>query len=183
MQVLRLEQKGRGHATWLAPSADVVACMDVDLSTHIEAFLPLVAPLMTGHCGVAIGSRLARGAVVTRHWKRETLSRGYNLLVKVVMNNGFSDAQCGFKALTHRATHTLVLLVDDDHWFFATELLVLAEDLGYRIHDVPVDWVKDLDSRVHIPNTIWEDLKGLWRVRTRRLLRLPLPTLHPSQGR
>ena len=136
MQVLRREQKGRGHAlkaARLATSADVVACMDVDLSTNVESFLPLVAPLMTGHCDVAISSRLARGAVVTRQWKREALSRGCNLLIKIVMHNGFSDAQCGFNALTCRAAHTLVPLVDDDHWFFDTEVLLLAEDLGYRI--------------------------------------------------
>lgn len=186
IQVLHLEQKGRGRAlkaAWLASSADVVAYMDVDLSTNLESFLPLVAPLTTGHSDVAIGSRLARGAVVTRQWKRETLSRGYNLLIKVLMHNGFSDAQCGFKALTRRAAHTLVPLVEDNHWFFDTELLLLAEDLGYRIHEVPVDWVEDLDSRVSIPSTVWEDLKGLWRVRTSRLLRLSLPTLHPARVR
>ena len=131
--------------------------MDVDLSTNVESFLPLVATLTTGHCDVAIGSRLARGAVVTRQWKREAHYRGCNLLIKVVMHNGFSDAQCGFKALPRRAAHTLVPLIDDDHWFFDTELLLLAEDLSYRINDVPMDWVEDLDSWVHIPNTIWED--------------------------
>lgn len=184
IQVLHLDQKGRGRAlkaAWLASPADVVAYMDVDLSTNLESFLPLVAPLITGHSDIAIGSRLARGAVVARQWKREVLSRGYNLLIKLLVRNGFSDAQCGFKALTRNAAQALIPAVEDNNWFFDTELLLLAEEHGYRIHEVPVAWVEDLDSRVDIPKTVWEDLKGLWRVRTSRLRRTPHPTLRPSK--
>ncbi|MFN8594405.1 MAG: flippase-like domain-containing protein [Thermomicrobiales bacterium] len=182
--VVHLDQKGRGRAlkaTWLASPADVVAYMDVDLSTNLESFLPLVAPLISGHSDIAIGSRLARGAIVTRQWKREVLSRGYNLLIKTLFRNGFSDAQCGFKALTRNAAQTLVPLVEDTTWFFDTELLLLAEERGYRIHEVPVAWVEDLDSRVDIARTVGDDLKGLWRVRARSLRRLPHPALRPIQ--
>ena len=56
-------------------------------------------------------------------------------------------------------------LVQDDGWFFDTELLLLAERNGMRIHEVPVDWIEDLDSRVELLPTIGEDLPGLWRVR------------------
>lgn len=185
IQVLHLEQKGRGRAlkaAWLASPADVVAYMDVDLSTNLTSFLPLIAPLIAGHSDVSIGSRLQRGAVVTRQWKREILSRGYNLLLKLFFRNGFSDAQCGFKAMTRSAARALLPHIEDDQWFFDTELLLLAEEHGYRIHEVPVDWVEDLDSRVDISRTVADDLKGLWRVRTARLAKIPHLTLRPSQS-
>jgi glycosyltransferase involved in cell wall biosynthesis len=174
VKVIHLEQKGRGRAlkaAWLASDADIVSYMDVDLSTNLNSFMPLIAPLATGHSEVAIGSRLGRGAVVTRQWKREVISRTYNLMIKLTFRNRFSDAQCGFKALTQQAAQTLLPLVENNEWFFDTELLLLAEERGLRIHEVPVDWVEDLDTRVKIVATATEDIKGLWRVRKQRLQR------------
>jgi glycosyltransferase involved in cell wall biosynthesis len=168
VQSLRLERKGRGgalRAAWMTSDADVVAYMDVDLSTNLESLLPLVAPLLSGHSHVAIGTRLQRTARVRRQLKREVLSRGYNALVHVGFGRAFSDAQCGFKALRRDVARRLVPLVEDDGWFFDTELLLLAQRHGLRIYEVPVDWIEDLDSRVHIPSTIAADLRGLWRVR------------------
>ncbi len=168
VDVLRLERKGRGHAlrtAWLASRADIVSYMDVDLSTNLESFLPLVAPLLSGHSEVAIGTRLAHHAHVRRRLKRELLSRGYNALVHAGFRARFSDAQCGFKALRADVARELVPLVRDDGWFFDTELLLLAERRGLRIHEVPVDWIEDLDSRVELLPTIGGDLAGLWRVR------------------
>ena len=174
VKVLHLDQKGRGRAlkaAWLASEADVVAYMDVDLSTNLSSFMPLIAPLATGHSEVAIGSRLSKGAVVTRQWKREVISRTYNLMIKLAFRNRFSDAQCGFKALTREAAASLLPQVENNQWFFDTELLLLAEERGLRIHEVPVDWVEDLDTRVKIVSTVMEDIKGLWRVRRQRLQR------------
>ncbi len=143
LRVLHLDQRGRGRAlrtSWLASDADVVAYMDVDLSTDLRAFPPLIAPLMTGEADVATGSRLLPGAVVTRSAKREVISRGYNLLLKLVFRNRFSDAQCGFKALRRDAAHALLPHVENQAWFFDTELLLLAEEAGLRVHEVPVTW-------------------------------------------
>jgi glycosyltransferase involved in cell wall biosynthesis len=168
VSLLRIERKGRGLAlrtAWLASDADVVAYMDVDLSTNLTSFLPLVAPLLSGHSEVAIGTRLAHGSHIRRRPGREVLSRGYNGLIRLGFRVGFSDAQCGFKALRADAARRLVPLVRDDGWFFDTELLLLAERNGCRIHEVPVDWIEDLDSRVHIPSTVAGDLAGLWRMR------------------
>jgi len=145
--------------------------MDVDLSTNLWSFLPLVAPLATGHSDVAIGSRLLRGAMVTRQWKRELISRCYNLLIKAMFGNGFSDAQCGFKAIKRSVAMELLPWVEDNEWFFDTELLLLAEERGYRVSEVPVDWIEDLDSRVDIASTALEDVKGLLRVRKERVHR------------
>ncbi len=166
--VLALDRKGRGLAlrtAWLASEADVVAYMDVDLSTNLESFLPLVAPLLSGHSELAIGTRLAHSAQIRRRLEREILSRGYNRLVHLAFRAGFTDAQCGFKALRRDVARRLLPLVEDDGWFFDTELLLLAERNGFRIHEVPVDWIEDLDSRVDIASTVAGDIAGLWRMR------------------
>jgi glycosyltransferase involved in cell wall biosynthesis len=174
VSVLHLDQKGRGRAlktAWLASGADVVAYMDVDLSTNLSSFLPLVAPLATGHSDLSIGSRLFKGATVTRQWKREAISRCYNLLIKLLFGNRFSDAQCGFKALKGSVAQKLLPQVEDEEWFFDTELLLLAEKHGLRIYEVPVEWNEDLDSRVEIIPTAVTNVNGLLRVRTRGMRR------------
>ncbi|TVZ00808.1 glycosyltransferase family 2 protein [Trebonia kvetii] len=168
VRAVHLDLPGRGralHAAWLASDADVVAYMDVDLSTDLRALFPLVAPLLSGHSDVAIGSRLARGARVARGLKREIISRGYNLLLRMILRVRFSDAQCGFKAVRSDAARALLPLVADRSWFFDTELLVLAERSGLRIHEVPVDWTDSADSRVNILATALADLRGIWRLR------------------
>lgn len=167
VRVLRLEEKGRGRAlrtAWLVSDADVVAYMDVDLSTDLNALLPLVAPLVSGHSDLAIGSRLARGAHVVRGAKRELISRAYNRLLHLALATRFTDAQCGFKAVRADVARRLLPAVRDDGWFFDTELLVLAQREGLRIHEVPVDWVDDPDSRVDIVGTALGDLRGIARL-------------------
>lgn len=167
VRCLHLDEKGRGRAlrtAWTASDARVVAYMDVDLSTDLDALLPLVAPLLSGHSDVAIGTRLASSARVVRGPKRELISRGYNLILRTALRAGFSDAQCGFKAIRTDVAHELLPLVEDQGWFFDTELLVLAEHNGLRIHEVPVDWVDDPVSRVDIVRTATEDLRGVWRM-------------------
>ena len=131
----------------------------------------LVAPLATGHSDVAIGSRLLRGAMVTRQWKREIISRCYNILIRTLFGNRFSDAQCGFKAMKRGVAHDLLPEIEDSEWFFDTELLLLAEERGHRVSEVPVDWIEDLDTRVEIASTATKDVKGLLRVRAERLRR------------
>jgi putative flippase GtrA len=177
VRALHLPRKGRGRAlraAWLASDAQVVAYMDVDLSTDLDALLPLVAPLLSGHSDVSIGSRLAPGARVIRGPKREFISRSYNHLLRAVLGVRFRDAQCGFKALRRDVARALLPLVEDDAWFFDTELLVLAERAGLRIHEVPVDWIDDPDSRVDIVSTATDDMRGVWRLlRSRRQVTLP----------
>jgi len=181
VRAVRLVGKGRGRAlraVWSTSRAPVVAYMDVDLSTSLDALLPLVAPLLSGHSDVAIGTRLARGARVMRGPKRELISRTYNLLLKTFLGNGFSDAQCGFKAARTEVARQMLPHVEDNEWFFDTACLVLAERSGFRIHEVPVDWVDDPDSRVDVVRTACDDLLGL-----ARLCRGRSPSLsadHPS---
>ncbi|RAO55107.1 Dolichyl-phosphate beta-D-mannosyltransferase [Micromonospora saelicesensis] len=187
VEVLHLDAKGRGRAlsaAWSASSAPVLAYMDVDLSTDLAALLPLVAPLISGHSDLAIGTRLARTSRVVRGTKREVISRAYNLLLRGALAARFSDAQCGFKAIRADVAVELLPLVRDTGWFFDTELLVLAQRAGLRIHEVPVDWVDDPDSRVDIVATALADLRGVGRL-GRALLTgaLPLADLRAQLGR
>ena len=164
---VRLPGKGRGgalRAVWEASDARVLAYMDVDLSTDLAAVLPLIAPLVSGHSDLAIGTRLSSSARVVRAPKRELISRGYNLLLRTTLATRFSDAQCGFKAIRADRARDLLPLVQDNQWFFDTELLVLAERAGLRIHEVPVDWTDDPDTRVDLVDTITGDLRGIARL-------------------
>jgi putative flippase GtrA len=194
VRAVRMELPGRGRALraiWSQSEAEVLAYMDVDLSTDLNALLPLVAPLLSGHSDLAIGTRLARGSRVIRGPKRELISRGYNLLLRTLMGARFSDAQCGFKAIRRDQARALLPLTQDTGWFFDTELLVLAERAGLRIHEIPVDWIDDLDSRVDIIATALADLRGMARlgigfargsIRVPRL-RGPAPGGSPPPGR
>lgn len=167
VRAIRLEQKGRGralHTVWEDSDAPVLAYMDVDLSTDLAALAPLVAPLISGHSDLAIGTRLDHGSRVVRGAKREVISRCYNLILRSTLAARFSDAQCGFKAIRSDVARQLLPHVRDTGWFFDTELLVLAERSGLRIHEVPVDWIDDPDSRVDIVATALADLKGIARL-------------------
>ena len=192
VRAVRMEQPGRGRALraiWSQSEAEVLAYMDVDLSTDLNALLPLVAPLLSGHSDVAIGTRLARGSRVVRGPKREVISRCYNILLRACLGARFSDAQCGFKAIRREPAQALLPLTEDNGWFFDTELLVLAERAGLRIHEIPVDWIDDLDSRVDIMATAAADLRGMLRLGrgfargSLAVPRLRLPTLAgPGRG-
>jgi glycosyltransferase involved in cell wall biosynthesis len=167
----RATDNGKGRVikeAWLASDAGVVSFMDVDLSSGLEAFPKLVSSVAEGGYDIAIGSRLHAKSKVKRSLQRRTLTWGYNTLVKTAFGVGFNDAQCGFKAASREAAQRLLPLVEDVHWFFDTEFLILAEKLGYRIKEVPVSWVEDERTSVKLANTIASDLGGLWRMRTQQ---------------
>jgi glycosyltransferase involved in cell wall biosynthesis len=168
---LHIPQKGRGRAlraAWLTSPADILSYMDVDLSTELAAFAPLIDAIASEGYDIAIGSRLARGADTRRSLRREAISRSYNVMIKGLFFTRFSDAQCGFKAASRRAVQELVPLIENNEWFFDTELLILAEKAGYRVKEIPVRWLEDPDTRVNVPKTVWEDVRGLLRLRLRR---------------
>jgi glycosyltransferase involved in cell wall biosynthesis len=163
-----IPERGRGRAlrlAWTASPADIMAYTDVDLSTELEALEVLCRAIHAEGCDLGTGSRLQKESRVTRGPKREFISRCYNLMVKAVLFTSFSDAQCGFKAVSREVVHKVIPRVKDQAWFFDTELLALSEKQGFKIKDHPVKWVDDDDSRVKIASTAWEDVKGLVRVR------------------
>lgn len=164
---IHIEQKGRGRAlrrVWLESQSDIVSYMDVDLSTDLSAFPPLIGAIVQGY-DIAIGSRLSSGAKVKRSLKREIASRVYNIIIKLIHQTHFSDAQCGFKAISRKAAQDLLPLVKDNEWFFDTELLILAGKKGYRIKEIPVKWVEDPGSTVKVLRTAYKDIKGLLRLK------------------
>ncbi len=176
VSVVHLPQKGRGRAlkkAWLESDADAMCYMDVDLSTDLKALLPLADAVLKDGYDIATGSRMTRGSQITRSLRRETTSRGFIALIKLFFFSKLSDTQCGFKAVTRQAAHELLPLVENDEWFFDTELLLLAEKGGYRVKDVPVHWIEDTDSRVNVRKTVMEDLQGLARMRFRKIPKRP----------
>lgn len=193
--VVRLADKGRGNAlrtVWLASPSPVLAYMDVNLATDLAALAPLVAPLISGHSDLAIGTRLTRSSRVVRGPGREFISRAYNVLLHLLMGVHFSDAQCSFKAIRADIARQILPHTLDTAWFFDTELLVLAEKCGLRVHEIPVDWTDDPNSSVDIVQTALSDLRGIVRLsRDLMLKRIPLPELraalasgsmHPATG-
>ncbi|MDQ2791034.1 MAG: glycosyltransferase family 2 protein [Actinomycetota bacterium] len=187
VRVVHMTEKGKGRAlraVWSTSEAAVLAYMDVDLSTDLAAVLPLIAPLVSGHSDLAIGTRLHRGSRVIRGAKREFISRSYNLMLRHTLSTHFSDAACGFKAIRREVATHLLPLVEDGAWFFDTELLVLAERSGLRIHEVPVDWIDDPNSQVHIVSTAKADLRGIARLaRAFATGKLPIIELQAQLGR
>ena len=160
--------KGRGIAlrtVWLTSDADVSMYMDVDLSTDLEHIPALVDPIAAGEVDLSYGSRLAKGSRTNRGFKREFISRSYVFILNTVARLRVTDAQCGFKAISREAARALVPLVRDNAWFFDSELLLVAQENGYRLREVPVHWEEDTDTRVKIVGTAIEDLKGIWRLR------------------
>lgn len=164
---LRLSQKGRGRAlkrAWLGSRADYLSYMDIDLSSDLAFFPKLIEKLVEG-ADVAIGSRLAPGAqVFGRTLLREIMSRGYNLLIKLLFFTRFSDAQCGFKAIRRLVAQKLLPQVLDNEWFFDSELLIVAEKAGFKVAEVPIIWRDDPRSTVKVAKTAWGDVKGLLRL-------------------
>ena len=186
LRFLHLTQRGRGRAlrhAWLQGRAQVVCYMDVDLSTGLEHLPELIGEVADEGYDIAIGSRLLPDSQTTRSRKREVISRIYNIFIKAVLFTKFSDAQCGFKALSRRAVEQIIPQVADQSWFFDTELLVLAEKQGYRIKDIPVVWLEDDDSRVKILQTGWDDIKGVFRLRKQLWKRRPAEVLVPDANR
>src|SRR3984957_15408016 len=170
VQALILERKGRGFAlrtAWSASQAEVVAYMDVDLSPSLAALLPLVGSVLSGHSDLAVGTRLARGSRVVRGPTRELISRAYSHAVRLALRSRVSDFQCGFKAMRRERALQILPLIDDNEWFFDTELIVTAERLGVRIAETPVEWTDDPNSSVDILRTALDDLRGMWRMARR----------------
>lgn len=164
---LKLTKKGRGLAlrtAWLRSKAGIVSYMDVDLSSNLEFFPALLAGLENS-ADIAIGSRLSRGSNVTgRTLPREVMSRGYNLLIRVLFSTSFHDAQCGFKAVKKSVFQRLEPIVENNNWFFDSEFLIVAEKAGYKIAEIPISWHDDPSSTVKVAKTATEDLVGIMRL-------------------
>lgn len=164
IKYLRIDKKGRGEAlltAWKGSQAQILAYMDVDLSSDLSSLVKLLQAISQG-ADIAIGSRLAKGARVEgRTLVREVMSRGYNLLIRLLFRVEFKDAQCGFKAISKRAFRALAPLIQNRNWFFDSEMLIIASRAGMKIVEVPISWKDDPTSTVKIAKTAKEDILGL----------------------
>ncbi|OGG20858.1 glycosyl transferase [Candidatus Gottesmanbacteria bacterium RIFCSPLOWO2_01_FULL_40_10] len=164
---IHLDEKGRGRAVkkaWQTSRADFLSYMDVDLSSDLRYFRTLITALVDGY-DISIGNRLMKGSIVKkRPLKREVLSRGYNILIKLLFLVHFSDAQCGFKAVNRKVADRLLPNIKDNAWFFDSELLITGEKVGYKIFQVPVSWTDNPGSTVRVLKTVSGDLAGLLRL-------------------
>ena len=167
VSVEHLSQKGRGRAVkhvWRKGDYDYLAYMDIDLSTDLKHLPPMLHALERGF-DIAIGSRNARGArVFGRSVLRNITSKGYISLIKLFFLVNFTDAQCGFKAVTRRIVTELLPHIKDNYWFFDSELLIVGEKSGFRLYEEPVTWIDNPGSTVRVLKTAMGDLKGLWRL-------------------
>ncbi|MEN8154105.1 MAG: glycosyltransferase [Acidobacteriota bacterium] len=166
VRIEHLDQKGRGRMVkyaWKKSEADILTYMDVDLSTDLNAFAPMVDSIAGGF-DISIGSRQFKGANVDRSIKREIISRGYIKVLKFLLGFPYTDAQCGFKAVSKKVVNDLFDFIEDDEWFFDTELLYMAHKEGYKVKEIPVRWIEDRDSRVKILRTAWLDIVGVFRM-------------------
>lgn len=168
VQLYRLEQKGRGRAVkrvWSNSQADYCCYMDLDLSTDLIHLPRILNSLKNGY-DIAIGSRLAKGAKVEgRTLLREITSRTLNFFfIQLFFRTHFTDAQCGFKAVTKDVVDNLIPKIQDNGWFFDGELLIVGEKSGYKIYEEPVHWVDNPGSTVRLISTITGDLQVMWRL-------------------
>lgn len=187
LKVLRFQERGRGNAlrhVWLHSPSPVLAYVEAGMSIDLAAVAPLLAPVISGHSDLAIGTRLARTSNAIGGRRSTLVSRGYNILLHLVLGARFSDAQCGFKAIRADVAHRILPHVRDDSWFFDTELLVIAERCGLRIHEVPVDWTDNPDPNIDVVRTAAADLRGIARL-ARDLVtgRIPIAELRVELGR
>ena len=141
--VTNFPEPGRGLAlkrAWLACDADIAIYMDMDLAVSLEHLAELARPIADGECDLVIGSRNLAASKVRRSLPREVISQGCNHLSRLILRHGFSDLQCGFKAIRLETFSSIAPRLTSHHWFFDTELVLWAREQGLTIKEIPVDW-------------------------------------------
>lgn len=167
VQYLYIPRKGRGIAlrtAWEQTDCDFVSYMDIDLSTGLDALIRAM-DLLNGGADIVVGNRLAKNSKTTRCLKREFISQSYNIVIKMALGTHFNDAHCGFKTGRREVVQKLLPYIEDNEWFFDTEILFYAEKLGYNIREIPVTWIEDPDTKAKIFKDAYDDLSGLYRLR------------------
>ena len=147
------DRLGRGGALSYAferARGDVLVYLDADMATDMRHLEELVEAIRSDGYDIATGSRWLPESQVERPAKRGIPSLGYNALVRTFLRSNLQDHQCGFKAFDREALDVLLPAVQDEHWFWDTEVLVKAQRRGYRVKEFPVDWTSKGDSKVDL---------------------------------
>jgi dolichyl-phosphate beta-glucosyltransferase len=160
---------GKGSAVRrgvMAAKGYYVLFADADQSTPIEQFEELMEPLKSGRFDIAIGSRAHLDVEATKKSAlRQTLSRGLNVIVRVISRIDVRDTQCGFKLFTVDAAFDLFSRQRMDGFSFDLELLFLASKYRYRTVEVPVDWIDAPGSKVDATKVSIQFLGDLAKIR------------------
>jgi hypothetical protein len=152
------ERLGRGGAlehAFRGAAGETLVYFDTDLATDMSYLEPLVESVRSGEYDVATGSRWLPDSEADRPAKRGVPSLGYNTLVRIFLRSSIRDHQCGFKAFDREALFDVLEGVEDDHWFWDTEVLVRAQRAGYRVREFPVDWTPKGDSKVDVVRDVF----------------------------
>ncbi len=151
------ERQGRGRALNRAireARGSLVCYYDVDLATDMQHLPDLIAAVRGGS-DVSTGSRLLPASDIVRTGGRELASRGYNLLVRLLLGSRIHDHQCGFKAFNRDRILLLLPSIRAVHWFWDTEILIRAQRAGYRVTELPVRWRAGSGTTVRL-NDVFE---------------------------
>lgn len=167
-------EPGRGQALkkyWLTSNADVVAYMDADLAVSLNNIIDLINPFVNNEADLVIGSRMMPGATIKRSFIRELISQSCNILYRLIIGNNISDTQCGFKAIKTEVFKKIAPYIEDNKWFFDTEIISFTHHLGYKIKEVPVNWEEnrydERKSKVNLLKDSFIHLKNLLRLKKR----------------
>ena len=150
------KNRGKGFAVrhgMLHAKADLILFSDADLAAPIEEIEKLL-PMMTTF-PIAIGSRPLKESQLEIHqpWYREALGRLSNVLIQAMAVRGIQDTQCGFKLFTREVSQDVFSRCKLNGFSFDFEALMIAQDLGYRVAEVPIRWMHQEGSKV----VIWRD--------------------------
>ena len=152
------ERLGRGGALERAfreSRGDVLVYFDTDLATDVQHLEELVESVRTDGYDVATGSRRIPGSEQERDPERGVASTGFNTLVRLFLRSPMHDHQCGFKAFDREALVALLDDVEDDHWFWDTEVLVRAQRAGYDVREFSVEWEPKGDTKVDLVRDVF----------------------------
>ncbi|MBI4652910.1 glycosyltransferase [Candidatus Kuenenbacteria bacterium] len=165
IKIENIKQSGKGRALkfyWQKSKADIVIYMDIDLAVSLDNIPNLIEPIVQENYDLIIGSRLLSDSKIKRSFIRELSSQTYNFLSKIILGHYFSDLQCGFKAIKVDVFKKIAPYIQNNKWFFDTELIVFANYFKYKIKEIPIEWQENrYDERKSKVNLVKDSLKFL----------------------
>ena len=171
VRILDLTGKGKGRAiraAWTTAEAEILTFMDADLSSDLSFFRSLIDAVVVEGYDLATGNRLGKNSkIINRRFLRSVASRLYNIFIRVLFKTSISDHQCGFKAMSKQAFFSVAPLLEDNAWFFDTELIVMARQQGLKIKPIDIMWSDNTDSKVTLGRTSYEMFRAAWKLKKR----------------